>query len=100
MSGVGTGFMGPHGPVRDSAAVAGLRSEFASERKKRKFLRDPCVMGGVGPARVGQASRCDFEYRLAARVRAAGTNATRTMPSPDRRASGSARAGRTGRCAY
>lgn len=51
MAGVGTSFTGPHGPIRDSAAIAVLRSETASERKVRKFLRDPCVMGGRLPTR-------------------------------------------------
>lgn len=41
MAGIGASFTGPHSSVRDSAAVAGLRSETASERKMRKFLRDP-----------------------------------------------------------
>ncbi|MFE2714058.1 hypothetical protein ACFXKI_19185 [Streptomyces mirabilis] len=46
MAGIEANFTGPHSPVRDSAAVAGLRSEIASERKMRNFLRDPASWAG------------------------------------------------------
>lgn len=43
MAGIEARSTGSHSPVRDSVAVAGLRSETASERKMRKILARSCV---------------------------------------------------------